>query len=1475
MKVLEYFDHVFESEMNFSDLPVKNISELIFKKMNERNEEADVILSHVDNVIVKISLKRLRHIVFTLYNEFEKKEIKSGDTVLLASISGNNELFTSLLFLALSSYGVKVFLPMYLETNDLLEWLEKTQCTTVIIPEKEIFAFSHHEKEKSTINTIKEVAFNNDLICYDIFEDFNFPELLQTFIPEIDYLSQPIVLNTINNTCPETEAMLITTSGSEGKSKIVVYNQGSFIKCCMSWQKAGFYNRDKLGGRGFTPLFTHTMGVRAFFNALWTGVPVCLIKTEWFEEKPETVRYFLMEMKPEHITGGPSVYNLILEIIRNFPELRLVLKNSLKTLISSGAPLDPSTVANLESSFDLKMFNAFGTTETQQALSTLLYENNLDIESNYLGIPLPGITVGLKKVDGSDKFFRLFVKSEFGMKRILDKKDLDNENQEDFFNTGDLVELINNKNIQFIGRDKSDFLKDGFGVKLSLNVIKDHFKKLHQLVNHIEYYTLKFTPGLALLIFISDNNQKTGHVTDEKTINDYKSVIESININMNKNLEPFEYRHRMVNRFTIVNSAFPKTVKGNPSSFRINELYGDIIKKLVDELSNDPFIIELKSLSGVTDTFTKFHNPYLGHLLSALCIDKTYHKAQKDSLFTYVKGKETEVLDMVGGYGSNLLGHNNLDLKNSVISFLENNEVAISDQGSIQNYAGMLAEQLNFMLSKNTGQSFKVLFGSSGSEVVEIALHHALFEWKKRIENIQQEQFQKFGAFAGKLLKEVWESNKQIIDEINVHVFALKKSFHGSTSGARSVLSNNKKREAFKNMLGLSAIFIDDTSEHWQIQIEKELKAKTIKLKQILFRNKKYIIGDLEISTVIAAIAEPVIGEGGIRNVNTNVLKQLSKNDFPLILDEIQCGLGRSGSIPTLHDVKANYYLFGKSLGGNIEKISAILIDNTNYKPEFGKYYSSTFANGGLAASIALRTLAIIKEQNIPEKALLQGEKIRQKLNRIKTKYPSIISNITGSGLMQGIEFSIQSNDTSAFLRNIHINEYSGLLYSSYLLNKHNIRIFPTLSAPNVLRIEPSAFISDSEIERFANAIEDLVDKLDKRQYYELFSPLMDGDPFDDNKGKLPDDGFMDTSLEEPLKNAVKVAVVAHFVHPPEELRLLEKDFCKASDTGLRILFNRLQLLLQMKPFVIMQKNLFGGKIHFTFITIPVDSAELERLNRKNKRKNIINKIQDAVNLAGDLGIEVISLGAYTSILSNNGLSLVEPEKTKIITGNTLTAASGIHRIIEEIKATNQCNGNNIMAVIGASGNIGSVIAEGLLESDIPFEKVYLIGRNKNKLTNTLKGIKNSIRSDKKTKIEISTDLLPLKKCNIIIVATNTNDPIIHTHHLSQKHPIILSDLSVPAAISKEVKLMKNIINIPFASYIHLPDNPEIKISSHTPRGAVFCCVAEAMLYGLEPVNLSLKGHITMDGIKSIKSLAEKHHFFDNLGKVKTYKTTY
>lgn len=102
-----------------------------------------------------------------------------------------------------------------------------------------------------------------------------------------------------------------------------------------------------------------------------------------------------------------------------------------------------------------------------------------------------------------------------------------------------------------------------------------------------------------------------------------------------------------------------------------------------------------------------------------------------------------------------------------------------------------------------------------------------------------------------------------------------------------------------------------------------------------------------------------------------------------------------------------------------------------------------------------------------------------------------------------------------------------------------------------------------------------------------------------------------------------------------------------------------------------------------------------------------------------------------------------------------------------------------------------------------------------------------------------------------------------------------MSDLSIPGAISKEVKEMPNVTDLPFASFITLPDDPGLVISSHTPKGTVFCCAAEAILCGLEKVDLPLKGRITPEAITEISRLAEKHHFFEKRVAAKTFKTRY
>ena len=80
---------------------------------------------------------------------------------------------------------------------------------------------------------------------------------------------------------------------------------------------------------------------------------------------------------------------------------------------------------------------------------------------------------------------------------------------------------------------------------------------------------------------------------------------------------------------------------------------------------------------------------------------------------------------------------------------------------------------------------------------------------------------------------------------------------------------------------------------------------------------------------------------------------------------------------------------------------------------------------------------------------------------------------------------------------------------------------------------------------------------------------------------------------------------VIHFAYPLDELRMLDSTLQNASDTGLRILLNRMQLLMEMKPFTLFAKNICNNQIYLQTILIPIDSAEMERLHIQNKRNKI------------------------------------------------------------------------------------------------------------------------------------------------------------------------------------------------------------------------------------------------------------------------------
>jgi predicted amino acid dehydrogenase len=591
-------------------------------------------------------------------------------------------------------------------------------------------------------------------------------------------------------------------------------------------------------------------------------------------------------------------------------------------------------------------------------------------------------------------------------------------------------------------------------------------------------------------------------------------------------------------------------------------------------------------------------------------------------------------------------------------------------------------------------------------------------------------------------------------------------------------------------------------------------------------------------------------------------------NDFPLISDEIQCGLGRTGSIPECP--YAHYYLFGKALGGGLEKISAVLIDKSRYCYNFSEYYNSTFGNGEMAALAGLKTLELIESDRLPDRIRETGNYLTGRLNGLCKKYPSILIDIKGKGLMQAVYFNPDCASHNIILRILFQTEKAGYVFSSWLLNRHHIRMFPTISAANSLRIEPSAYFTVKEADHLFRALDELCMLILSGKMYDLFSFLMDDDRFSDRREHLSPDVCYAQALELPAKSAVKTAFIAHFAYPLKELRMLIPDFSGASDTGLRILFNRFQVLVDMEPLLMISLNLFHGKIHFAFYVIPLDSSELEFLHKSGKRKLIIAKIQKAVFMAAKNGAEIISLGGYNSILTNNGLSLAEPPGSRIITGNTLTAASGLVHLRETIKSMPVFNHPNSIAIVGATGNIGQVIAETLCEQGDICSELILVSRSKRHMTELI----NEIDSGKPGGVKITgTDNLgQIINANIIIVCTNTNDPIIFPHHIATGKPVLISDLSVPSAVSREVIEMSNVISLPFSAYVSLPEDENAVISSYSPPGTLFCCAAEAILVGLEKYRGNLKGRILPEEVKEMTLLAQKYNLFTNTGSLGSFK---
>ena len=372
-----------------------------------------------------------------------------------------------------------------------------------------------------------------------------------------------------------------------------------------------------------------------------------------------------------------------------------------------------------------------------------------------------------------------------------------------------------------------------------------------------------------------------------------------------------------------------------------------------------------------------------------------------DSVCSGLYGEE--FIDCLGGFGIFTCGHRNPEILDTIKAQLDHQ--ALHSQELLDPLRGYLAKALAGITPGDLQYCF---FTNGGAEAVEMSLKLA------RIATGSRWYISTTGAF------------------------------HGKSMGAISVGGKNTYRVPYTPMVQ-------------QVQHVEYGNAEDARK---AIRNLK-AVGE----SVAAMIVEPIQGEAGIIVPPPGYLKELrqicDEYDVALIFDEIQTGMGRTGAMFRCEeeDVVPDILCFGKAFGGGILPITGIICRPKMWVQELVDnpwlLGSPTFGGNPVCCSAALATIKYMLENDIPGQCKTKGVYLKDKLLELKEKYPTVIDDVRGVGLMLAVEF---------ISCEVGYNAAKGLFGRGVLTAG-------TLVNSKCIRFEPAAVITseqmDAVIERF------------------------------------------------------------------------------------------------------------------------------------------------------------------------------------------------------------------------------------------------------------------------------------------------------------------------------------------------------------------------------------------------------------------------
>ena len=343
-------------------------------------------------------------------------------------------------------------------------------------------------------------------------------------------------------------------------------------------------------------------------------------------------------------------------------------------------------------------------------------------------------------------------------------------------------------------------------------------------------------------------------------------------------------------------------------------------------------------------------------------------------------------LDFVQGIAVNSLGHSHPELIKTIVN---QSKKLWHVSNAFQIPEG---EKLAQKLCKKTFADY-VMFQNSGAEATEAAV------------KVARRYFYSIG-----------KPNKN-------RILCIKNSFHGRTLAAIFASGSKKMTEGFGPKVS--------GFDHFKFGNHGSLKKKINK-------------------NTAAIMIETIMGEGGIKVIPDWCLRELrklcNKKNILLILDEVQCGVARSGDFFAFEQskVKPDIVPIAKGIGGGFP-IGAVLMNKKVASGMTVGSHGSTFGGNPLAMSVGNKVMDIVSNKKFLKNIKSLSKYFLERLNNIKSKHPKIIKEIRGKGLLIGIQLY---KDPTKFIQKLMDN-----------------RLLTIRAAENVIRVLPPLNVKKNEID--------------------------------------------------------------------------------------------------------------------------------------------------------------------------------------------------------------------------------------------------------------------------------------------------------------------------------------------------------------------------------------------------------------------------